>query len=40
MYGRQGIINYVTQLHLFGRFHILYHDARKHEYQIQSVDHN
>jgi len=34
MWSSQGIINYPTQLHLLGHFRILYHDARKHEYQI------
>ena len=34
MYSSQGIINYPTQLHLVGHFRILYHDARKHEYQV------
>jgi hypothetical protein len=29
-----GIINYPTQLHLVGYFNKLYHDARKHEYQV------
>jgi len=33
----QGIINYPTQLHLVGLFRILYHDARKHEYQVLHV---
>jgi hypothetical protein len=33
MYSSQGIINYPTQLHLVGHFRILYHDARKYEYQ-------
>jgi hypothetical protein len=33
MYSSQEIINYPTQLHLVGRFRILYHDARKHKYQ-------
>jgi len=32
MYRSQGIINYPTQLHLV-YFRILYHDARKYEYQ-------
>ena len=34
MYSSQGIINYPTQLHLVGHFHVLYHNARKHEYQL------
>jgi hypothetical protein len=34
MYSNHGIINYPTQLPLVGHFHILYHDARKHEYQV------
>ena len=29
--------NYPTQLHLVGHFCILYHDARKHEYQLQDL---
>jgi len=33
-YSSQGIINYPTQLHFIGHFRILYHDARKHEYQV------
>ena len=33
MQSKQGIINYPTQLHLVVHFRILYHDARKHEYQ-------
>jgi len=36
MYSSQGIINYTTQLHLVGYSRILYHDARKHEYQVGS----
>ena len=32
-YSSQGIIKYPTQLHLVGHFRILYHDAKKHEYQ-------
>jgi len=35
MYSSQGIINYPTRLHLVGHFPILYHDARKHEYQTR-----
>ena len=35
MQSSQGIINYPTQLHLVGNFHILYYDARKHEYQTR-----
>ena len=38
MYSSQGIINYPTQLHLVGHFRILYHDARKHEYQMPDDD--
>ena len=34
MYSSQGIINYPTQSHLVGHFRILYHDARKHEYEV------
>jgi hypothetical protein len=34
MQSSQGIINYPAQLHLVGYFRILYHDARKHEYQV------
>jgi hypothetical protein len=33
IYSSQGIINFPTQLHRVGHFRILYHDARKHEYQ-------
>ena len=33
MYSSQGITTYPTQLHLVDHFRILYHDARKHEYQ-------
>jgi len=33
MYSKQGIINYPTQVHLFGHFCILYHDAWKHNYE-------
>jgi len=33
MLSNQGIINYPTQLQLVGQFRLLYHDARKHEYQ-------
>jgi hypothetical protein len=36
MYSSQGIINYPTQLHLVGYFRILYHDARKLEYQVNT----
>jgi hypothetical protein len=34
MQSNQEILNYTTQLHLVGQFCILYHDARKHEYQV------
>jgi hypothetical protein len=30
----QGIISYPTQLYLFGHLRILYHNARKYEYQV------
>jgi hypothetical protein len=36
LYSSQGIINYPTQLHLFGHFRILCHNARKHEYQFEN----
>ena len=35
MQSSQGIINYPIQLHLVGHFCKLYHDARKHEYQME-----
>jgi hypothetical protein len=38
MLSSQGIINYLTQLHLVGHFRILYHDERKHEYQTHSIN--
>jgi len=34
MYSSQGMINYPTQLHFVGNFRMLYHDARKREYQV------
>jgi hypothetical protein len=38
IYSSQEIINYPTQLHLVGRFRVLYHDARKHGYQVDTEE--
>jgi hypothetical protein len=37
MQSSQGIINYPTRLHLVGHIFTLYHNARKHEYQVNAI---